>query len=142
MKINSQTHEAARIDWRIDQHNIDYTRIFLPDHIYELCIDFLNSGNLRTGSFDFIVDKNNNYIFLEINTAGQFLFLDNRKSNINTLGHFALFLISNDDNIRENDVPSNVDTSAFHKSEKYHQFCKQIKTGSIQNQARIKEIAK
>ncbi len=40
------------------------------------CLLFLQHFNLNFGCFDFIVDKNGNYIFLECNTNGQWMWLE------------------------------------------------------------------
>lgn len=65
-----------KIDWRIDQSNNRYELISIPKDIKEKCLKMMDIMNLKFGAFDFIVDKNENYIFLEVNPNGQWLWLE------------------------------------------------------------------
>lgn len=51
-------------------------KIKLPDAILNQCISLLKILNLRFGAIDFILDKNGNYIFLEINPNGQWAWIE------------------------------------------------------------------
>ena len=72
--IFSSNNKQTVVDFRI----YDYTkpnRIMkyeLPNYIKKKLINFMKSFNLDTGSIDMIVDKSNNFIFLEVNPQGQF----------------------------------------------------------------------
>jgi hypothetical protein len=92
VKINSQSHEKTKNDWRIDQNNIEYTRISLPLEIESKCRNYMKKLGLATGSFDFMVDMDGDYVFLEINEAGQFLFYEHSQPEIPALDAFVSFL--------------------------------------------------
>lgn len=64
------------VDWRIDQSNNKYELIDIPKEIKEKCLKMMDIMNLKFGAFDFIVDRNENYIFLEVNPNGQWLWLE------------------------------------------------------------------
>lgn len=76
INIDSQKHDATRIDWRHSQLENMYS-IGNADKFVELCIrDFMQKANLDYGAFDFAVDKENVFWFLECNPAGQWLWLE------------------------------------------------------------------
>jgi len=78
-KIESQKldTEKGAIDWRQGYDNgISFTKTEIPKEIEIKCFSFLEYFNLNFGCFDFIVDKKNNYIFLECNTNGQWMWLE------------------------------------------------------------------
>lgn len=66
------------IDWRINQEKNKYSLIDIPVSIKNKCINMLKIMNLKFGAFDFIVNKNNQYIFLEVNPNGQWLWLEEK----------------------------------------------------------------
>jgi hypothetical protein len=77
--INSQSFDddKGKIDWRQGyDHGIKFSRMDLPRGISEKCFKFLEYFELRFGCFDFIVDTKGNYHFLECNTNGQWLWLE------------------------------------------------------------------
>lgn len=71
MAIFSQSSEKTKIDFRKygDNRNEPYK---LPDEIEKKLRNVFNELELNCGSVDLIVDKNGNYVFLEINPVGQF----------------------------------------------------------------------
>lgn len=78
-KIESQKldTEKGAIDWRQGYDNgITFTKTEIPKEIELKCLLFLQHLNLNFGCFDFIVDRNGNYIFLECNTNGQWMWLE------------------------------------------------------------------
>ena len=74
MAIFSQSSEQTKIDFR------KYNNVFpnktepfqLPKDIEEKLTQIFKEINLNCGSIDLIVDKNDNYYFLEINPVGQY----------------------------------------------------------------------
>ncbi|WP_268223760.1 grasp-with-spasm system ATP-grasp peptide maturase [Sinomicrobium oceani] len=74
MAIFSQNDSKTEVDFRkktedSQVRNVPYR---LPEHIREKLIEVAAKLRLDTGSFDMIVDTDNNYIFLEVNPLGQF----------------------------------------------------------------------
>lgn len=79
VKIESQKLESEKgaIDWRQGyDHGITFIKTEIPKEIENKCIAFLTHFNLNFGCFDFIVDINGVFIFLECNTNGQWLWLE------------------------------------------------------------------
>lgn len=76
--IHSQENEGTKIDWRNYDTDIDYTAIELPWDISQKCIDFVQQYGLNFSAFDFIVEPDGNWVFLENNPNGQFLFVEQR----------------------------------------------------------------
>ncbi len=78
-KIESQKldFEKGAIDWRQGyEHGITFTKTEIPQEIEHKCIAFLKHFNLNFGCFDLILDRNRNFIFLECNTNGQWMWLE------------------------------------------------------------------
>ena len=65
-----------RVDWRTDYQNHRYTSIICPDRIRLKCCQMMDDFNLVFGAFDFIVTPQNEWIFLEVNPNGQWLWLE------------------------------------------------------------------
>ena len=79
VKIDSQAAPGeTKIDWR--KYNVPQTphsRYFLPDTIAKKLIDFNHIAGLNFSAFDLIRSKNGEYVFLETNPSGQWLWLEN-----------------------------------------------------------------
>ena len=83
VSINSQSFDKSKgkIDWRQGyDHGIQFTAMDLPQEISEKCFQFLEYFELSFGCFDFIVDKNGDYHFLECNTNGQWVWIEEEAS--------------------------------------------------------------
>lgn len=65
-----------KIDWRIDQQNNKYSICEIPNEIRNKCFYLLKKMNLKFGAFDFVVNNSGEYIFLEVNPNGQWLWLE------------------------------------------------------------------
>ncbi|QES87626.1 grasp-with-spasm system ATP-grasp peptide maturase [Rhizosphaericola mali] len=75
MVIFSQSNKKTEVDFRKYSHEKinRYVPFNLPDKIEKKLLILMNDElKLNTGSIDIIVDKNDNYIFLEVNPVGQF----------------------------------------------------------------------
>ncbi|MDL2227781.1 hypothetical protein LJC30_02720 [Odoribacter sp. OttesenSCG-928-L07] len=78
-KIDSQVldDDKGKIDWR---QGYDYGLIQeafeLPETIKTFCIKFLRKMKLNFGCFDMIVTPENEYVFLECNPNGQWLWVE------------------------------------------------------------------
>ena len=76
--IDSQVNNSTLTDWRKGEQSLKHTKIELPNDIKTKCISLLKILKLRFGAVDFILDKNNNYIFLEINPNGQWAWIESQ----------------------------------------------------------------
>ena len=77
IKIDSQNSDLSIMDFRrYDFDNVSYKRVDLPKNVENFCSDMLKHYNLSFGELDFIKNKNDEYVFLEINPNGQWLWLE------------------------------------------------------------------
>ena len=67
--------DQARVDWRIDPNHITRPHR-LPDDLVETLHRLHADLGLRYGAYDFRMDSAGAYWFLEVNTAGQYLWLE------------------------------------------------------------------
>lgn len=78
-KIDSQSldDDKGKVDWRqgydfgLKQEIVD-----IPGYIKDFCIYFLKEIHLNFGCFDFIVTPDGEYVFLECNPNGQWLWIE------------------------------------------------------------------
>lgn len=78
-KIDSQflDEDKGKVDWRQGyEYGLKYSVYNLPKDIAEKCQAYLRYFNLRFGCFDFIVTPNGDYVFLECNPNGQWLWIE------------------------------------------------------------------
>jgi glutathione synthase/RimK-type ligase-like ATP-grasp enzyme len=76
VKIDSQKHAEAQLDWRRALHDVAYEAINLPCEIEAKIQAFMAAFGLVYGAFDFIVTPQGRYVFLEINPSGQYMWLE------------------------------------------------------------------
>ena len=73
----SQTDETGRIDWRQGyEHGMKHEAFDLPEEIADKCRRYLQRMGLNFGCFDFIVTPDGEYVFLECNPNGQWLWVE------------------------------------------------------------------
>ena len=76
-KIDSQNSNKTKVDWRrYDIPNTPHYQIMPPDIIREKVTLLLKTMELNYGALDFVVTEKNEWIFLEINCLGQWLWIE------------------------------------------------------------------
>jgi glutathione synthase/RimK-type ligase-like ATP-grasp enzyme len=75
-KIDSQARIETQVDWRHRPFDMEETPIELPPEIEEKIHLFMDAFGLVYGAFDFIVTPDGRYVFLEINPAGQYMWVE------------------------------------------------------------------
>ena len=78
-KIDSQAQDddKGKIDWRQGyEHDLKHEIVDIPEHIKTFCRQFLAKMKLNFGCFDFIVTPDGDYVFLECNPNGQWLWIE------------------------------------------------------------------
>ncbi len=78
-KIDSQAmdEDKGKTDWRQGlDHGIRHEVFPLPDRVTAFCNKFLKRMHLNFGCFDFIVTPSGEYVFLECNPNGQWLWVE------------------------------------------------------------------
>lgn len=93
VKIKSQKNKEAKFDWRKDQINIEYEEFELPQEIEKKLLKVHKDFNIFYGAYDFIVDPTGGYHFLEVNPAGQWLWIE-EKLNLNISESIAEALVN------------------------------------------------
>ena len=74
--IDSQQLEDTCVDWRKGEHILKHTPIEIPQDIQTKCRCLMQRLNLNYGAIDFVLDKQGNYVFLEINPNGQWAWIE------------------------------------------------------------------
>jgi glutathione synthase/RimK-type ligase-like ATP-grasp enzyme len=88
---------ALHVDWRGMNTGAVYREHTLPAPIVEQSIRLLRELGLVMGMFDFLLDREGNYHFLEVNPQGQFMWADQHAGvGLNHLEGMAQFLRSRD----------------------------------------------
>lgn len=72
--VDSQSCTKTKIDWRRD--NLTFIKDGLPIDVENKCFELVNNLGLKFGAIDLIQDKNDNFIFLEINPNGQWVWIE------------------------------------------------------------------
>jgi glutathione synthase/RimK-type ligase-like ATP-grasp enzyme len=80
----------------------------IPSDLRQKVIDLMARMNIRFGCLDILVLENGRYVFLEINEAGQFLWLEELQPSMPMLESFCSYLEQSSDRYAH----SNVDVSA------------------------------
>ena len=75
-KINSQASAETAIDWRRRPYDIEETPIRLPADVEAKMLALMRAFGLYFGAFDFIVTPEGHHVFLEVNPAGQYLWVE------------------------------------------------------------------
>lgn len=73
--VYSQGNEETVIDWR--RKKLSFKTVDLPENIQSLCIAMVKDLSLQFGAIDLIKTKSGDYVFLEINPNGQWVWIEN-----------------------------------------------------------------
>ena len=75
-RIDSQAQDETRLDWRRRPFDVDDEPIGLPDDVADRVRAFMDAFGLIYGAFDFIVRPDGTWVFLEVNPAGQYMWVE------------------------------------------------------------------
>ncbi|MGH4014649.1 MAG: hypothetical protein ACRDSL_12135 [Pseudonocardiaceae bacterium] len=67
--------DRAYVDWRSDYDSLKYCAIDPPSRVVAAAARFLRSLSLTFGAFDFVITPDDEWVMLECNPAGQWLWL-------------------------------------------------------------------
>jgi len=77
--IDSQSDPTATVDWRQTQNpELPHYSVSLPDAIVRRLLDMMKRLDLSFGAVDLIETPDGQYVFLELNPSGQWLWLDDK----------------------------------------------------------------
>jgi Prokaryotic glutathione synthetase, ATP-grasp domain len=75
--INSQTIDESKVDWRlVDYQVIKHERGVISKRFERQLIEYLRRMKMPFGAFDFILTPNGEFVFLECNPNGQWLWIE------------------------------------------------------------------
>jgi glutathione synthase/RimK-type ligase-like ATP-grasp enzyme len=92
VRLWSQETTRGKLDWRRAYDELKMEPLEIPQPIQLRCARVLHRLGLVFGCFDFIVTPSGEWVFLEVNQMGQFLFLE-EPSGLYLLDAFTEFLI-------------------------------------------------
>ncbi len=102
-KLDSQSNEGSKVDWRAMQGaNLALETYQLPQSLINKIHHFMDKLGIVFGSFDFIVTPDNDYIFLEVNEQGQFLWIEELNPEFKMLDYFINFVLNKSKNYEWN----------------------------------------
>ena len=91
-RVLSQQTEKGKVDWRRSQDELQLEPTCLPPEVAARCFALLDELGLVFGCLDLVVTPEGEYIFLEVNEMGQFLFVE-RGCGLPLLDAFSEFLL-------------------------------------------------
>lgn len=120
----------AYVDWRVHALDLDFLaeQITLPVALEQGIQALMASLGLVFGCLDFVVDADGSYNFLEINQAGQFLFLEDMIPNIGVMRMMASFLAAGTRDYSMVEDPL-LTMSGFRSSEAYAELARRLHIG-------------
>ena len=75
--IDSQSDPAAAVDWRhTDNPELPHQRATLPDDVQRRLLELMDRMALNFAAIDLIQTPQDEFVFLEVNPSGQWLWLD------------------------------------------------------------------
>lgn len=76
--VDSQKVETAQTDWRVEGELLldDWYEYDIPDTLQEQILKLMDLYQLNYGAFDFIETHSGDFYFLEVNSGGEFMWLD------------------------------------------------------------------
>ncbi len=91
-RIHSQQSRFGQVDWRKSYGDLQMSAMQLPEAVEAACLSLMDRMGLVFGCIDFIVTPDGDYVFLEVNQMGQFLFVE-AYTGMPLLDAFSEFLV-------------------------------------------------
>jgi glutathione synthase/RimK-type ligase-like ATP-grasp enzyme len=76
VRIDSQHHPDARVDWRRAQHDVGYRVVHLESDLERALREMNRRLGLEFGAYDLAVTPDGEPVFFEVNPVGQWLWLE------------------------------------------------------------------
>jgi hypothetical protein len=93
VKLRSQETVRGKIDWRVAGDDVPMEPSALPARVGVACRRIMRDLGIVFGCFDLIVTPEGDYVFLEVNEMGAFLWLEEQLPELRLLDAFCEFLI-------------------------------------------------
>lgn len=114
-------------DWRVssEKRKLRASSYDLPISVRERCLETMAKLNLVFGCMDIILTPEGEYVFLEVNEMGQFLWIEYLVPDIQLLDMFCHFLISRDPEFRKPRSSKPILRSEIMNTDRYQVLAKQ-----------------
>jgi glutathione synthase/RimK-type ligase-like ATP-grasp enzyme len=77
--IDSQSEPTAVLDWRrTDNEDLPHYAHDLPAQVRDACLNYMEMLGLNFGAIDFVLTPRNEYVFLEVNPNGQWVWIEEK----------------------------------------------------------------
>jgi hypothetical protein len=77
--IDSQSVPSAIVDWRQSEtEDLPHSIHQLPQDIQAKCLAYMDALGLSFGALDLVLTPNNEYVFLEVNSSGQWVWIEDK----------------------------------------------------------------
>lgn len=124
VRIDSQSRSETKLDFRAVRPSLLlHSRIDPPASVVKMIGQFMVALGLQFGMFDFVLDQDGNWVFLEVNEQGNWLWLEEELPELPLVDCFIKFLVNADPNyvypeaagrdFKLDDYRSTVDHRAF-----------------------------
>jgi glutathione synthase/RimK-type ligase-like ATP-grasp enzyme len=95
VEIDPKDSDDGICDWRsIPEADWRIRTTTLPGEVYARCVEVMHRLGIVFGCFDFIVSEEGEYVFLEVNQMGQFLWKEDDLPQLPLLREFCNFLVA------------------------------------------------
>ena len=92
-RLSSQAIQSAQIDWRAAEERVPLEPAEISSALQEACRKVMKDLEIVFGCFDLIVTPQGEVIFLEVNQAGSFLWIEEQNPEFMFLNTFCEFLV-------------------------------------------------
>lgn len=75
-RIDSQHAARTEVDWRVDPDLCRYSVLDLPEWARDACREIVRQAGLHYGAIDLVLSAGGEFVFLENNPGGQYLWLE------------------------------------------------------------------
>ncbi len=97
VEIMSQTMAETSVDFRARPATLlPHRRIAPPEHVRSAILEFMSRTDLVFGQFDFVLDQEGKWIFIEVNEQGNWLWLELMVPDLPLVDCLTKFLIEAD----------------------------------------------
>jgi glutathione synthase/RimK-type ligase-like ATP-grasp enzyme len=92
-KLYSQTIPSAKLDWRAAREPVPLEPTDIPESLANACRAIMADLGIVFGCFDLIITPDGEAVFLEVNEAGSFLWIEEQNPEFRLLDVFCEFLL-------------------------------------------------
>jgi hypothetical protein len=130
VEISPGQSKADLVDFRtLHESRGNVAVIDFPQELKSACLRLLQALGLVSAVIEVMIDENGDFVFTEINQAGQFLWIMNHFPDSAILDAFVDFLISADPNFERIEQKSDLTLSAIRETEIYEELLAEEKEG-------------